>query len=64
MRYDKIIYKMIQKIIVLLTIYLFFISNFEYSINSLANYKNCLSSSNIVEHFDKKNIKKYNLNMK
>lgn len=55
MRYDKIIYKMIQKIIVLLTIYLFFFSNFEYSINSLANYKNCLSSSNIVEHFDKKN---------
>ena len=46
---------MFHKIIVLLIIHLFFFSNFEYSINSLFNTKNCIYSSDIVQHLDNNN---------
>jgi len=46
---------MFHKIIVLLIIHLFFFSNFEYSINSLFNTKNCKNSSDIVQHLDNNN---------
>lgn len=37
---------MIQKLLALLIIYLFFFSNFEYSINSHIKHQNCLLPSN------------------
>jgi hypothetical protein len=46
---------MIQKLLALLTIYLFFFSNFEYSINSYIKHQNCLYSSNKDNFYENNN---------
>ena len=46
---------MIQKLLALLTIYLFFFSNFEYSINSHIKHQNCLLPSNKDNFYENNN---------
>ena len=46
---------MIQKLLALLTIYLFFFSKFEYSINSHIKHQNCILPSNKDNFYENNN---------
>ena len=52
---ERKIVKMIQKLLALLIIYLFFFSNFEYSINSHIKHQNCLLPSNEDNFYEDNN---------